>query len=198
MLYTAAQRFDDAREILNEGYAAEPLFPMLPATETSVHFFRREYDKAIQCGQRALALHPYLQLGRMYFAMALEFAGRGEEALAQYRLACVMCPDLPWLRSLEAACLARAGCMDSALVILQELEHTRRVHYVDAYYMALLMDALGRSKQALQELERAFEENSTVLSILDADPKMDRLRAQHGFARLRTESLGPALAMGTH
>ena len=63
---------------------------------------------------------------RVNYAQALEFSGRLPEALAQDKLASVMSPDLPWLRALEATCLAKMGQMTSAQDILEELEHLRR------------------------------------------------------------------------
>ncbi len=64
---------------------------------------------AVTCGKKALDLHPYFSLGRSHCAQALEFAGRLDEALIEYRLACVMSPDFARLRAEEARCLARTG-----------------------------------------------------------------------------------------
>jgi tetratricopeptide (TPR) repeat protein len=183
MLYTALGRFDDALRMLEQGYRADSLFPMLPATEISVRFCRRDFAGAVACGAKAVELHPYVQLARVFYAQALEYAGHLDEALAQYRNACVICPDLPWLRTLEGACLAKIGRHQEGLAVLHDLEKIRETEYVDAYYMAILQDALGSRERALTELTRAYQEGSTALPILDVDPKMDRLRAD---PRLRT------------
>ena len=185
MLYVAQRRFDEALQVLDDGYSADALWPILPATEIMVRFCRREFECAVACGKKALELHPYVQLSYVYYAQALDYSGRAEEALTQYRHACVICPDLPWLRALEGAGLARSGRHADAVAARKELERRRGSEYVDAYYMALLCEALGRRDEAFQELERACEEGSTVLSILDVDPKMDSLRADGRFARIR-------------
>jgi hypothetical protein len=55
--------------------------------------------------------------------------------------------------------------------------------------------ALGDKAQAISELERAFEENSPTLTLVDVDPKMDPLREDPGFCRLRRSVMcGPAQA----
>jgi DNA-binding winged helix-turn-helix (wHTH) protein/Flp pilus assembly protein TadD len=195
MLCVSEGRFDDAQRALEQGYRADALWPLLPATELSVRFYRRDYESAVVCGKRALELHPYLQLGHAFYGQALEFSGRLTEALEQYQASCALCPDLPWLRALEGACLARSGRTEDALRILCELERVREEGYVDAYYVAALLAALGKPKPAIAELERAFEENSPTLTILDVDPKLDSLRADPHFARLRQRVMcGPALA----
>jgi len=185
MLYAADGRLDDALDVLAEAYAVEPLAPMLPATEINIRFCRREFDCAVSCGRMALELHPYLQLARTFFGQALEYAGQVEEALEQYRVACTLSPDLPWLRALEATCLARHGRRRQAVRIHAELECRRLTEYVDAYYMAPLLDALGDRDGAFEELRRARDENSSALPILGVDPKMDSLRQDRRFEPLR-------------
>ena len=184
MVYAALGRLDEALAALDGAYSADALFPVLPATEISIRFLRREYEQAVDSGKRALELHPYVQLGRVFYAQGLEYSGRVDEALAQYRHACVICPDLPWLRALEATCLANSGRRPEALTILAELDAMRATDYVDAYYMALLREAIGDRDGALGELIRAFAENSTALPILNVDPKMDSLRADPRFRGL--------------
>jgi DNA-binding winged helix-turn-helix (wHTH) protein/predicted negative regulator of RcsB-dependent stress response len=185
MLHAALGRLDQAMATLALAYSTDPLYPTLPATEIFIRFCRREFNAAVDCGTQGLDLHPYLHLGRAYYAQALEFSGQAEEALAQYRLACVISPAMHWLRALEARCLVNTGKRDEALEILEDIERTRLSEYVDAYYVALLFDALGRREEAFNELERALDENSPTLYMLDVDPKMDPLRADPGFVVLR-------------
>lgn len=194
MLYVAAGRFDEAQEILQCGYSVDPLWPVLPAAEIMVRFCRRDFQGAAECGKKALELHPYMQLSHVFYAEVLEALDRSEEALTEYRHASLICPDLPWLRALEGACMARCGRRASAASVLKELQGRRLTEYVDAYYMALLRDALGQRDQAFRELDRACEEGSTALSILGVDPKMDGLRADPRFGRPR--QLAAARAKG--
>jgi Flp pilus assembly protein TadD len=96
--------------------------------------------------------------------------------LGQYQRAWLTSPDVPWLRALQAACMARIGQSDEASMIARELERVRRFDYVDAYHMALLHIALGDRAAAQEELARAREENSAALYAFDVDPRMDPLR----------------------
>ena len=188
MVYSALGRLDEALDVLAGAYTADGLFPVLPATEIMVRFCRREFDCAVACGKKALELHPYVQFARAFYAQALEYAGRTEEALAQYRNACVICPDLPWLRAMEGTGLAHCGRFEEARAILRDLEDMRATEYVDAYYMALLREALGDREGALIELRRAFEEGSTALPILSVDPKMDSLRSDPRVGLLQEQT----------
>ena len=155
-----------------------------------MHFFARNYDAAIACGRMSLELHPYILVGRSYYAQALEYSGHSEEALREYRTACAMLPGLTWLRILEGACLSKVGRNAEAVEILKEVERKRETEYADAYYLSLLYDALGMRDKAFAELERAAEENSITLCLLNVDPKMDLLRQDKRFAGLSQRIFG--------
>src|SRR5262245_7999355 len=122
-------QLDRALEMVTQGYQADPLLPTLPPAEVNVRVWRREYDKAVVIGSKAVELHPYLPICRANYAQALEFSERIPEALAQYQLGSIMSGDLPWLRALEGTCLAKLGRMSDAHAILDELEHRRESDY---------------------------------------------------------------------
>jgi len=195
MLYAGTGRLEEALQQVDEVRAIDPLWVQLPASEVFVRFFRRELPEALAAARQGLELHPYLPLGRALYAQALEYSGDTEEALKQYRMAMVLCPDLPWLRALEALCLANSGRRAESLAILQQLEELRKTEYVDAYFQAMLLHALGRKDEAFLELERAVDENSAALFVLDVDPRMDPLRADPRFGEIKDRIFsGSALA----
>jgi DNA-binding winged helix-turn-helix (wHTH) protein/tetratricopeptide (TPR) repeat protein len=185
MLYGALGRFDDALAILRRGKSADPLLPTLAAAEVMVLCWQRDFDAAAALGRQSVELHPYLQVVRVNYAQALQLTGRLDEALAQYQIASIISPDVPWLRALEGACQAMLGRRRDARAMLEGLEVLRRSEYVDAYHTALFRAALGHHGKALAELERASSENSASLFMLDVDPRLDALRAEPGFSRLR-------------
>lgn len=181
MLYISQGRLDDALNILLRARAAHSLWPTVPANEILVRFFRREFDAALTCGKRALELHPYLYLGHLFYGEALEHSGKVSQAMEHYRLAVIMSPDLPWLQAIEGACLAKHGKRKEAAAILSSLAQVRKTQYVDAYFMAVFMDALGDRDLAFQELERAFREKSSALFAVSVDPRLDNLRGDPRF-----------------
>jgi tetratricopeptide (TPR) repeat protein len=187
ILYTVSRRFDEALACLTKAYAADSLWPILPSAEIFIRCCRGEFDLAIASGKKALDLHPYLPMGRSHYAQALELAGHLDEALVEYRQARIMSPDLLRLRAEEGRCLALAGHKPEALAILKELKQVRQTEYLDAYFMTLLQDSLGNREEALRELQRAGEENSAALFMLDVDPRMQKLSKAPGFSRLRNQ-----------
>ena len=185
LLCATLGQLDRALDMVTQGYQADPLLPTLPSAEVNVRVWRREYDKAVVIGSKAVELHPYLQIGRANYAQALELSGRLQEALAQYQLGAIMSGDLPWMRALEGTCLAKLDRTSDAHAILDELEHRRETDYADALCVAVLRDALGQRTEAFKEIERACDENSAFLYSIDVDPKMDTFRGDRRFTRLQ-------------
>lgn len=201
LLYTTMQRLDDALEVLLQGRGADPLCPVLFSAETFIRLCRHEFDEAVVCGKSSIDLHPYQHIGRVHYATALERTGRIEEAIAQLRRVCAMSPDLPWLRAMEATFLARNGQVHEALAVYNDLQRLRECEYVDAYYMALLLDALGNRDAAFEEWERARMENSATLFTLLVDVRSEALREDARFDGFRRRVYGEAmtdLAVAAH
>jgi tetratricopeptide (TPR) repeat protein len=195
MLYATQGRFKEALEIVDQARVVDPLSPAMPPAETFVRLCQRDFKAAMAAGKRSVELHPFHPLGRALFAHALQSSGDLEEARKQYQLAHVMCPDLHWLRVMEGVTMARGGHMQAASEVRDEMLRMRDSDYVDAYFMALLYDALGCTDGAFRELERAVEENSATLFLLDVDPRMDPLRKDPRFAPLQERAVHPLVCV---
>ena len=193
ILYATTGRGQQALELLAASAGCDPLSPFLASNEIVVHVWNRDFADAVACGQRALELHPYHQLMHFFYAMALECMGSKEDALAEYRRASLLAPDLRWLRAMEAACLAALGRRPEAMAILEDLQQLRQNDYLDAYHFATLFTALGRPDDAFLELDRAHAENSCMLHVLDVDPKLDALRHDPRFEVVREKVFGASL-----
>jgi tetratricopeptide (TPR) repeat protein len=197
LLYSSMRRLEEALAFVAQARKCDPLWDSVAATEVFIHLCRGDFEAAIVAGKKGLELHPYLHLGRAYYAQALQYAGRIEEAVAEYRLARVIAPDITWVRALEARCLAASGRRQQAEDIAEELVETRLTEYVDAYYVALLLDALGHRDDAMSELERAVEENSATLYMVDVDPKLAPLRSDPRFQPLRNKLFSRKVAVSS-
>jgi tetratricopeptide (TPR) repeat protein len=194
ILYGALAQLDKATEMVRRAHAADALWPVVSMMECQVRFWRHEFDEAVAVGRNAVALHPYLQAARAHYGQALELSGRLDEALAQYQIATSQSQELPWVRALEGACLARMGRAAEAMSIFERLDRLRDTEYADAIHMAILRQALGQTDEAFDELERAAEENSAWLYSLNVDPKIDVFRGDPRYERLRDKLFGTCLA----
>ena len=194
MLYGTLGRFDEALDVLARGKQVDSLLPTLAAAEVLVHCWRRDFERAAAIGRRAVELHPYLQVVRVNYGQALQFAGRLDEALAQYQIASIIAPDVPWLRALEGACQAMLGRRGEARA---DTDRARGGAALGLRRRVLHGGVSQRAASAARGAGRApacYAENSAWLYTVDVDPMLDALRAEPGFRR--TGSPQPRLLMG--
>ena len=185
-------RLDEALAFNMQAQAADELLPPMAFVGTILRLLRREFDLAAAYGKKALDLHPASSFGRIHYAEALEHLGQRREAAKQYRLAQVINPEVPWIRAQGARFLAKIGRTAEAQEVLEDLQSVRATEYVDGYHLALLLDALGKREAAFAELERAYEEKSFMVLLIDLDPKADSIRKSARFARLRDKFIPAA------
>lgn len=185
VLYACLGRFGEALDFLEDARERDPLWPILPACESMIHCCRGDMKQALLAGRNAVDLHPFLSIGRSYYAQALERSGNAAEALIEYRTANSLSPDLPRLRAEEAHCLARMGRHAEARIILDQLLERARAEFIDSSAFAPVYAALGNTEEALNLLERSLEDGSPHLALIDVDYRLDSLRRLPRFNKLR-------------
>lgn len=185
ILYAAQRRFDYALESLQRARALDRFDPGFPAAEMFFWLAQRDFRQAVRAGEAALEIQPYSYLDRSFYAQALEFSGRVDEALRQYGLAQTLAPDVPWLKALEAHCLASNASVTRAERLLAKLQRLREAVYVDSLYLVPVLYALNRRDEAFAELWRARHGNSASLYSVDVDPKLASFRGDQRFAGFR-------------
>ena len=195
LMYATLKRLDKALDALEHGLQVEPLLATLPATMVLVRMWRGELTEAIDEGRKAVELHPYLQISARQLrdgARMRRPARRSARAIPA-RLGDVAQPAVD-ARARGDVPRQDASARRGPAYSRRDIEQLRRTEYVDAYYMAILRDALGHRQEAFVELERAFHENSAFLYSIEIDPKMERLRSDARFARIRRDVSAPGAA----
>ena len=76
---------------------------------------------------------------------------------------------------------ALSGRRSEALREIDKLQELSKQRYVAPYNLALIYASLGEKGNALDWLERAYEDRSTQLIWIKADPRLDNLRSEPRF-----------------
>jgi DNA-binding winged helix-turn-helix (wHTH) protein len=180
----AAGDLDGASRAIASALAIDPLSSVAASTELSLRIWRGETDRAVARGHDAVELHPFFPPARLYYGQALELSGELTRALEQYRLASVFMQQLPWARSLEAACLVKMGRLDDARAIRRDLHARRRTEYVDPYAMARIHLALGSRQHAFDELSQAVADRVGYLFTITVDPLAEGFKRDRRYRAL--------------
>jgi TolB-like protein/Tfp pilus assembly protein PilF len=177
-------RTDEAIASMERALELEPLSLIINANLGSAFYFARRYDDAIRQLEKTLDLNPYFPPALQWLGRALDRAGRTAESVEAQRRTEELLPDDAECVASVGHALARHGDRSAAEAKLEELKRLAERGWVSSYWPGLVLLGLGRDEEAVQRLERAYEERFDWIVFLPVDPMFDPLRDHPGFQRL--------------
>ncbi|MCA1622783.1 MAG: hypothetical protein LC768_14880 [Acidobacteria bacterium] len=84
----------------------------------------------------------------------------------------------------ELGTLAKSGKREQAQAALEELKSTATKRYVPAHSFAMIYNGLGEREEALNYLEKSFEEREVQLSFIKIDTRWDEFRTAPRFVEI--------------
>jgi serine/threonine protein kinase/Tfp pilus assembly protein PilF len=178
-------KHDDA---IRESKRAQDLDPLSLLVRTNfgimLHYARR-YDDAIAQYRKVLELEPKettqvrYQLARVYMTKRMF-----PEALTEIAKMRATDPSDVALLSLLSIAYGFEGKRKEATTIIYELKDKQRREYVRPYILAEDYAALGEKNEAMDWLEKAYEERDDWINWIKVDPNLDVLRSEPRFADL--------------
>jgi serine/threonine-protein kinase len=163
-------RLAEAEAEIRLALELDPLSLIINTDAGRIFFYMRAYDRAIAQFTKTLEMDPAFGRVRVMLGAAYEQKGLYKEALDQYQ------QTIPASRARIARVYARSGRGSEARKFLDEVKA--------AIPAALIHAALGENQLAIDDLERAYEEDPASLSFAGVDPTWDSLRSEPRFHNL--------------
>lgn len=185
-LLVARGRFDEAVSAMRRAQAIDPLSLIASAALGWVQYYRGDFDAAVQQCRTTIALNAGFEQAWVWGGMALEAAGRLDDARDMLDRAAALSRRSPSVLAALARTMAVAGDRNGALALKREIERGGLV-YLPAYEMAKLSLGLGDTAEALDWLRRARDQRSHSLVFLAVDPQLAALRHTRAFLALVAE-----------
>lgn len=174
-------RFDEA---IAEGKRAQELDPFSLIINADLgydYIYARRYDQAIEQLRKTIEMDQSFYYAHRLLGQAYELKGSFPEAFAEYQTAKRISDD-PLVLAFLGHAFAASGQRDEALKTLNQLTEISRQRYVSAYSVAMVYAELGEKDQALNWLEKGYQERATKMAFLKIDPFFDNLRSDPRFA----------------
>jgi TolB-like protein/Tfp pilus assembly protein PilF len=149
------------------------------------HFlYARQYEDALEQLRKAIDMAPKHGTAYVFRALACVQMGRHVEAIDEAQQATLLTPEWSATAATLGYAYAVSGKRDAALKVLDDLTALSQWKDV-SYYKAWIYTGLGQKEQALEWLEKAYDERSDLLVYLKVDPIFDsRLRSEPRFGKL--------------
>lgn len=177
----ARNRLPEALEHAERALVAEPWSLNINAGLGWVHYFMRDYDRAVDRFQQTLKLDPDYVFLHWFLGQAYLAAGEVDRAVETLRTGVQMSGGHPGMMAYLGQACARKGMESDALGVLDVLRSQASSAYVPADYFAVVHLGLGTYDAALAWLERARQERALHLVFLGVDPVFDGLRDDPRF-----------------
>jgi serine/threonine protein kinase/Flp pilus assembly protein TadD len=184
LFLTAMGRTEQAIDEIKIAQNYDPLSVVINTTAALVYNFARQFDQAIEQCQKVFEVFPGFPLAHFERGRAFEQKGMFAEALAEHQNARTFSGDTPQTITAFGHALALLDRAGDARKVIDELLEIGKRKYLPAIYLAAVYSGLNEKDQALQWLEKAYQDHSDYLVYLRREPTFDRLRADPRFQDL--------------
>jgi serine/threonine-protein kinase len=174
LFLTTQRRLDEARQVFARGQALEPFRVAYNNNVGRLRYHERQYEAAL------LHFRAYLEvdrgpLGWPPLARTYLLLQRPDQALAALEQGIRLNGRIPLLVALEAQAAAECGDEARARAGLEELRGLALRQHIPALYEGIVLPWLGEFDETLGRYARAYDERSSWLCWLAADPGYERL-----------------------
>jgi serine/threonine-protein kinase len=177
-------RHAEALTMAKRARELDPLSLLTNSVEGQFLFYAGRGDEAIARYNKTLEIEPnfwiaHNGLGRVYIRQkrydeaiaaltkAKEFSGASTEPVTQLGYA-----------------LAKSGRRDETRATLEELKAFAAENFVPAYNFAMIYNGLDEKEEALNYLEKSFQEREAQMAFIKIDTRWDWLRAEPRFVEI--------------
>ena len=181
MYLGALGRTDEAVGAVNRALEFDPFNLVLNFAMAKSLYMGRRYDESIQQGRKMLEMEPRFPLAHWQLGVAYAEKGMYREAISELEQDKALTHGHPLPLSYLGNILARSGERSRALQALEEMKTVSKQKYTTALGFARIYAGLGDKEQAFAWLEKAYEERSSGLYLLNVDPIWDPLRSDPRF-----------------
>jgi adenylate cyclase len=188
----ATQSLEQATTLAQKAIALDDSSPCPYMLLETIHLWRRDYEKAIAYGEKAVALEPNHADATLQLARTLTYAGRPEETIELTKKAMRLSPYYPdWYLGVLGTAYRLAGNYDEAIAAYDK-RRERNPHSTMPYLgLALVYSEVGRDEEARAAASEVLKRNPRISlnQVKNRLPYQDPAEVDRIIAALRKAGL---------
>jgi Tfp pilus assembly protein PilF len=141
-------------------------------------------EEAVDHLRRTLEMDPGFDRSHFILGIVYQDQGRFPEAVQEFQTAVTLSGDAPKYRAFLIHAYAGGGQRDKAAKLFVELKDSPKGRYISPVDLAMVHVGLGEKEQALEWLERAYQERSSDMIYLKTGRFWAPLRGDPRFQDL--------------
>ena len=162
---------------------AQAIAAMAYGTETvpAVYKIFGPGNQYVTTAKQVVQMDPNFSIAHTFLAHAYQQKGMFDEAIREAQKAMELLEGSEHRLGNLGDAYARAGKKQEARNVLARLKEASRDHYISPYQTGLIYASLGQPDEALDWLERAYQDRFWMMAFLKVDPRWDSLRSHPRF-----------------
>ncbi len=188
----ATQSLEQATTLAQKAIALDDSSPCPYMLLETIHLWRRDYEKAIAYGEKAVALEPNHADATLQLARTLTYAGRPEETIELTKKAMRLSPYYPdWYLGVLGTAYRLAGNYDEAIAAYDK-RRERNPHSTMPYLgLALVYSEVGRDEESRAAASEVLKRNPRISlnQVKNRLPYQDPAEVDRIIAALRKAGL---------
>jgi TolB-like protein/DNA-binding winged helix-turn-helix (wHTH) protein/Flp pilus assembly protein TadD len=175
-------RYDEAIAEMRKAQNLDPLSLIINADLAEVLVLAHSYEESIQQSRKTIEMDPNFALAHNQLAQAYLQKHMYDEAVAELQQAVKLSGNSPTCMANLARAYVASGKRNEAVKLLGDLKKRSNPGYSNASEIAMIYASLGDTDQAMNWLEKGFEERFNPGVLLR--PGFDPLRSDPRFENL--------------
>ncbi len=175
-------RLEEELDEMRVAQSLDPISAIIARDLAFMHYYRREYDLALDQCDHTIELNPYFSPAFCTLGLIQEQRQDREEAAAAFQRAIHLSPTTPAMHAALGHLWALTDQRKLAQKALQTLAQLSATRYVSPFFFAAIHLALGQTDEGFRWLAKACEDRSFELLFLNLDPRFDAVRQDPRFA----------------
>jgi len=168
----------------------DPLSLIANAVVGWFHYFARRYDDAIHQLTKTLEQEPDFARAHVFLGRALRQMAKFNDAIAAFQKGCDLSGGSPGHLAELGHAYGVAGCAEKARAVCEQLMALAGQQYISPYDIAVIRLGLGEFDLAFEWFEKAYQERSFYLVLIQIEPIFDPVRHDPRFRNLLSH-VGP-------
>ena len=162
----------------------DPLSSFVETGLAQMHYFAGQPEVAIQRLRSVVGADAGFFNGHYYLGVAYLYAARYTEAIQELEQASRLDPQQAQPIGYMAYAYGKLGDTRSAELRLSELKKLSESRYVSRYVFAVALVGMSAKEEAIQSLQKAYDDRDDMLTLVKVDSLLDDLRVDLRFLEL--------------
>jgi serine/threonine-protein kinase len=193
---TQMGKYDLARREIEQAQTLDPLSPIISANSGLYLYYAHKYDEAIEQYRKTLEINSGFGVAHHYLGLAYLQKKEYDKAVTEFKMVMKSAgddtaagkeeidgDDLETAAALAYA-YASAGRRTEAQSLLGKMIELSKRRYVSPLYLATVYMGLGAKDQAIEQLNKAYDNRHPGLVLIRVEPLFDTLRDDGRFQEL--------------